>query len=286
MNAPTNAAEGIGHRPDGPAFEVPADACDCHMHLFDTRLPFAAGAGLTHGDASPDEYRALQRRLGLTRNVIVQPSSYGRDHRVLRAGLRAFGAQVRGVAVVGPDVDDAELSELHAAGVLGTRFNLVQHGATGEAMLEAVAQRIRPLGWHVQVHLHPADLLRWSDRLVSLPVPVVIDHFARVHADPELAQRVQTCVDDLLATGRVWLKLSAPYIACGGDAPPDALGPFVRGLVQRHPDRLLWGTDWPHVTEAHKPDDARLMNLLAAWLPDAGARQRILVDNPHVLYRF
>jgi len=282
-----DAAEGTGHILDGPDFEVPADACDCHMHLFDTRLPFADAPQLTHGDASsPDEYRALQRRLGLSRNVIVQPSGYGRDHRVLLAGLRAFGAQARGIAVVGPDVDETELSGLSAAGVVGTRFNLVQHGATSEAMLEAVAERIRPLGWHVQLHLPSAALLRLADRLASLGVPVVIDHFARVHADPGLAQRVQACVDDLLATGRVWLKLSAPYIACGGEADSDTLGPFVRGLVQRHPDRLVWGTDWPHVTEAHKPDDARLMNLLAAWLPDAGSRQRILVDNPHVLYRF
>ena len=269
-----------------PDFEVPAGACDCHMHLFDTRFPFADGALLTHGDAAADDYRALQRRLGLSRNVIVQPSSYGRDHRVLLAGLRKFGAAARGVAVVGPDVSEAELSELQAARVVGTRFNLVQHGATGEAMLEAVAARVRPLGWHVQVHLHSADLLRWSDRLASLPVPVVIDHFARVHADPALSVQVQERIDRLLATGRVWMKLSAPYIASGEVADGGDLGPFVRRLAQRRPDRLLWGTDWPHATEARKPDDAQLMNLLPAWIPDARLRERVLVDNACQLYGF
>ncbi len=280
LAAPHSAGRG------GPDFEVPKGACDCHMHLFDTRLPFAAGAPLVHGDASGDDYRRLQQRLGLTRNVIVQPSSYGRDHRVLLAGLRALGPAARGIAVIAPDVPEEELSALQAAGVVGVRFNLVQHGATDDSMLEAVTRRIQHLGWHIQLHLHTRDLLRLASRLAALPVPIVLDHFARVNADTALASQVAEQVERLLDTGRAWLKLSAPYIA-SLDAPAYAnLDAFVQKLLQRHPDRLVWGSDWPHVTEADKPDDAQLLSLLALWAPDEDLRKRLLVDNPQRLYGF
>jgi predicted TIM-barrel fold metal-dependent hydrolase len=256
------------------------------MHLFDTRLPFAAGAPLVHADASIEDYRHLQRRLGLVRNVVVQPSSYGSDHRVLLAGLSALGPAARGIAVITPDVSDEELSVLHASGVAGARFNLVQQGATDESMLEAVARRIESMGWHIQLHLHAHDLLRLADRLAELPVPIVLDHFARVQADATLAGEVSNRVERLLETGRTWLKLSAPYIA-SANAPTYAdLDTFVQRLLQRHPDRLVWGSDWPHVTETAKPDDAQLLELLARWVPDEGLRKRILVNNPQQLYGF
>lgn len=280
LAAPHSAGRG------GPGFDVPPGACDCHMHLFDTRLPFAAGAPLVYGDASADDYRRLQQRLGLTRNVIVQPSSYGHDHRVLLAGLRALGPTARGIAVIAPDVPEEDLRALQAAGVVGVRFNLVQHGATDDSMLEAVAQRIQHLGWHIQLHLHARDLLRLASRLAALPVPIVLDHFARVHADAALASQVAEQVERLLDTGHVWLKLSAPYIA-SLDAPAYSnLDAFVQKLLQRHPDRLVWGSDWPHVTEAAKPDDAQLLGLLVHWAPDESLRKRVLVDNPQRLYGF
>ncbi|MDZ5461196.1 amidohydrolase family protein [Azohydromonas lata] len=280
LAAPHSAGQG------SPGFELPTGACDCHMHLFDNRLPFASNAVLVHNDASADDYQRLQRRLGLARNVIVQPSSYGRDHRVLLAGLRALGPAARGIAVIDPDVSDEELSLLQAGGVVGVRFNLVQHGATDESMLEAVAQRIQPMGWHLQLHLHGQDLLRLADRLADLPVPIVLDHFARVHADGALASQISEQVEHLLDLGSAWLKLSAPYIASGDRPGYPLLHPFVQRLLRSHSDRLVWGTDWPHVTEANKPDDARLLDLLARWAPDALLRRRILVDNPCRLYGF
>lgn len=256
------------------------------MHLFDNRYPFAASATLIHGNASADDYRQLQQRLGIERCVVVQPSSYGRDHRVLLSGLKALGTCARGIAVIDPEVSEQELVELNAHGVVGARFNLVQYGVTDESMLSAVAQRIKPLGWHLQLHLHAQDLLRLGDELCAMGVDIVLDHFARVQAVPELALLVEHKVRQLLSTGRGWIKFSGAYIA-SLDAPDyKNLDSFAMGLLADHPDRIVWGTDWPHVTEPHKPDDALLANLLDRWITSNQLRQRILVANPERLYRF
>lgn len=204
---------------------------------------------------------------------------------MLLAGLRELGQSARGVAVIDPAASAAELHNLNAQGVVGVRFNLVQSGATHEQMLEEVAALIQPFNWHLQIHLHTTDLLRLSERLIMLPVPVVIDHFARIHAGPSLPDEVAARVSQPLSTGKVWLKLSAPYIASPQTPAHEDLDGFVRRLVSERPDRLLWGSDWPHVTEPDKPDDAAMMNLLARWM-SAADRQKMLVDNPAQLYRF
>lgn len=268
-----------------PGFRVPPGACDCHMHIFDTSLPFAPGPVLTHADAAVEDYRLLQSRLRLERNVIVQPSSYGRDHRVLLRSLRASRGLAKGVAVIDPSATPEELEVLRAHGVVGVRFNLVQAGATDESMLEQVARLVQPLGWHIQLHLAPADLHRLADRLMALPVPIVLDHFARLHVDASQAEAVEATVSRMLRSSRVWLKLSAPYIASPRSSAYEDLDGFVRRLASTHLDRLLWGTDWPHVTEADKPDDAVLMNLLPRWLGEDEIRQ-VLVRNPEALYGF
>jgi len=268
-----------------PRFPVPPGACDCHMHIFDTSLPFAPGPVLTHADASVEDYRLLQRRLRLERNVIVQPSSYGRDHRVLLRSLRASKGLAKGVAVIDPFATPEELEVLRAHGVVGVRFNMVQAGATDETMLEDVARLIEPLGWHIQLHLAPADLLRLADRLMALPVTIVLDHFARLNVDASLADKVEASVSKMLSSTKVWLKLSAPYIASPRSSAYEDLDGFARRLRTSHLDRLLWGTDWPHVTEADKPDDGVLMNLLPRWLGEEGTRQ-VLVRNPEALYGF
>nr|WP_253207334.1 amidohydrolase family protein [Verticiella sp. GG226] len=255
------------------------------MHLYDPVAPYAPGPVLQHTQASVADYQRLQARLGLTRNVIVQPSSYGVDHQVLLAGLRAFGGTARGVAVVQPSVDEAELSTLNEHGVVGVRFNLVQVGATTPEMLAPVAERVRPLGWHVQIHARSEDLLALEARLLALDMPIVIDHYARVGTEPALTPHIIDTVRRMLATGRVWLKLSAPYIGAPGPQGDDMLGMFVRQLAADHLEQLVWGTDWPHVTEATKPDDALLMDVLPQWLTDQERRQ-ILVDNPARLYSF
>lgn len=270
---------------DPPVFSVPEGACDCHMHVFDSSLPFAPGRVLRHSDASMGDYRLLQARLGLARHVIVQPSSYGRDHRVLLQGLRASRGRARGIAVIDPSATAQELEVLRAHGVVGVRFNLVQAGATDDSMLEDVARLTQPLGWHIQLHLGTADLVRLADRLLALPVPIVLDHFARVHADASLADQAEATAWRLMRSGKAWLKLSAPYIASPRSSGYEDLDGFVQRLAGNHLDRLLWGTDWPHVTEPRKPDDAVLMNLLGRWLSQDEIQQ-VLATNPAMLYGF
>lgn len=272
---------------DAPSFAMPINACDCHMHVFDATAPFAAGAVLTHEAATVAQYRLLQKRLGTTRNVVVQPSSYGTDHRVMLAALRDFGDAARGIAVVTPDTPDAELDRLAASGVVGARMNLVQRGATDIAMARPLAARLRRLGWHLQVHMLPESFLQDVDLLSSLGIDVVVDHFARVHSDAVLAPLVSRAVHRLLASGRAWLKLSGAYMAVPhGSGNLGPLGDFVASVQAQFPSRLVWGTDWPHATEAEKPDDATLANLLASWFPDPAARDQILASNPGRLYHF
>ncbi len=269
-----------------PNFVVPKDACDCHMHLFDNRVPFANGSQLVHADASVEDYRALQKRLGLTRCVIVQPSSYGVDNQVMLSGLKKLGKDARGIAVITPKTSNEELRFLQSQGVVGVRFNLVQAGVTDSSMLEAVASLIKPFGWHIQVHLGNEDLLRLSNRLVNLGVSVVIDHFARAQENPVFAGSVKCTVKRLMETGNVWLKLSGAYVASKKEPYFDDLDNFVSQLLNQHEDRLVWGTDWPHVTEPTKPNDATLMNLLKRWISNDESRKKILVKNPKALYRF
>ncbi|WP_444633480.1 amidohydrolase family protein [Cupriavidus oxalaticus] len=272
---------------ESPSFRMPANACDCHMHVFDAGLPFAKNAMLTHGSATPEQYQALQRRLGTSRNVVVQPSSYGADHRALLSALQKFGDTSRGVAVVTPDTEEAILEELASSNVVGARMNLVQYGATDLAMARPLAPRLRRLGWHLQVHMLPEAFLTHLDLLLSLGVDVVVDHFARVCSDEALVPLVERGVHKLLASGRGWLKLSGAYMAVpDGSSELSRLDDFVCSLVQRHPDRLVWGTDWPHVTEAIKPNDAQLANLLLKWIPDEDVRDAVLTSNPARLYQF
>lgn len=257
------------------------------MHLFDNALPYVGEQVLRHGDATAQDYRKLQSRLHLQRNVLVQPSSYGRDHRVLLAGLRELGSTARGVAVIDSSATRVELEELQAAGVVGVRFNLVQAGATNEDMLEDVARLVQPFGWHIQVHAHAQDLLRLGQRLVALPVPVVIDHYARLNVKPNRSSEIAALMSWLLDSQKVWLKLSAPYIAAPDSLAYEELGDWVRQLAYRHLNRLVWGSDWPHVTEpSHaKPDDAVLMGLLARWFSEDEIHC-VLIDNPTRLYGF
>lgn len=269
-----------------PDMTIPQGACDCHMHLFDGRYPFSSDATLFHETASVDDYLLLRKRLGLSRCVLVQPSSYGLDHTVLLSGLKRMGGSARGIAVVTPELDDQRLQMLNDHGVVGARFNLVQRGATQETMLEQVAERVKSYGWHLQLHVLGRDLLSLAERIGSLSVPVVLDHFARVATDPSLRDEVTRVVLSLMDTGRVWVKLSGAYMASGMHAGYADLDGFVSRVLRHHLGLVVWGSDWPHVTETRKPDDAKLMNLLNRWAPEPQVLKAILVDNPKRLYGF
>ncbi len=262
--------------------------CDCHMHIYDSRYPHVSNPPFLPPDALVPDYRLVQERLGLTRTVVVTPSAYGTDNRVTLDAVRQLGDSARAVAVVDDTIDPIALRELDAAGVRGVRFNLVQAGATTPEMLVPVARRIADLGWHVQVHALDDQLARLEAVLLALHVPVVLDHIARIpvgtsRTDAALARALR-----LLASGRFWVKLSAPYLESRVGAPSyQDLDGIVAALAREAPERLLWGTDWPHPSEsANPPDDHGLLRALQRWVGAESLTRRVLVDNPAALYRF
>jgi D-galactarolactone isomerase len=272
-----------------PKLMAPPNACDAHMHIYDHRFPVAPNATLKPGDATVDDYRLLQKRLGTTRNVVVTPSTYGTDNSCTLDALMKLGASARGVAVVDTSVSDAELKRLNEAGVRGIRFNLVQSGATTIEMLEPLSKRVNELGWHVQIHMLGDRIVEAGDLLQRLPSPIVFDHMARIPEPAGVDHPAFAFVLKLVDKGRTWVKLSGAYQDTRTGPPAYAdVSKVARAYVKAAPERMVWASDWPHPTEKAdaKPDDAVLFDLLADWAPDEATRDRILVENPAALYRF
>lgn len=276
---------------EAPATVLPEGACDCHMHVYDSRYPADPAARLRPPDASVADYRQLQRRIGSSRTVVVTPSTYGSDNRCMLQGLQELGAEARGIAVLDGSETDAELQRLDALGVRGVRLNL-SLGVVGNAsLIEPLARRIAPFGWHLQL-LMPADLLQTlGDVLRRVPVPLVFDHFARIAPAQAGRHPAHGLVLALLEEGRAWVKLSGGYIVSPLQTTEDpALAALARSYLEAAPGRVLWGSDWPHATAstgAHPmPDDARQIDCLARWLGDEAGLRRVLVDNPQQLYGF
>jgi predicted TIM-barrel fold metal-dependent hydrolase len=276
-----------------PSTPLPAGACDCHIHVYDSRFPSAAGARLLPPDASAQDYRALQQRIGTTRAVLVTPSTYGTDNRCMLEGLAALGAQARGVAVIDGTESDAELQRLHSLGVRGVRLNLSLGVSGTVAALLPLAQRIAPLGWHLQLLMAPDLLQSQAALLRRLPVPLVFDHFGRI-APAMAGSAAHQLLLDLLQRGQAWIKLSGGYIVSDQHSVEDpALDALAASYLRAAPQRVLWGSDWPHATASAgvqpMPDDARQIDRLADWAQHSGDRsalQRVLVDNPAALYGF
>jgi D-galactarolactone isomerase len=269
---------------------LPANACDCHMHAFDDRYPIIAGARPVPA-ASVAQYRQVQARLGTTRAVVVAPSTYGLDNRCTLAALAELGPQARAIVALAPTVQESELTALHRLGVRGVRLNLARGGATPFSTLAPLAERIAPLGWHVQLMLTPAQLVEHGAELRRLGLKLVIDHMARIPQDGGTASPAYAVLRALMDAGSTWVKLSlassAQLLGGPGEEVLHALG---RDLVAHGTGRLVWGSDWPHVlsTQENKPqpDDVRMLELLLAWAPREADRQAILVDTPALLYDF
>jgi D-galactarolactone isomerase len=272
-----------------PKLKAPPNACDCHMHIYDSRFPVAPNATLRPGNATVDDYRLLQKRIGTTRNVVVTPSTYGTDNACTLDAMAKLGARARGAAVVDTSVTDAELKRLNDLGVRGIRFNLVQSGATTIDMLEPLSKRVDDLGWHVQVHMLGDAIVENASLLQRLPTPIVFDHMARIPEPAGVDHPAFALVLKLLAEGRAWVKLSGAYMQTKTGSPAFAdVSQVARAYVKAAPERLVWASDWPHPTEKAdaKPDDAILFDLLTDWAPDEAVRNRILVENPVALYGF
>lgn len=271
--------------------QLPPLAADCHIHIYDERFHYDPGAQLRPGPATVGDYRLLQARLGTSRCVVVQPSSYGTDNACLVDALRQFGADARGVAVVDASVTEEELRALDAAGVRGARFNLARPGGAMVEALETVAERVAPFGWHLQLHAL-ADVWTGLEAVLRrLPLPLVIDHLGRLPQPAGLSHSAWPVLRRLVDEGRAWVKISGAYhdTRTGGPDYVDT-GAVVKAWVGAAPERVVWGTDWPHPSatagEKPLPDDARLLDLLGEWVPSRTLRHRILVENPALLYGF
>jgi predicted TIM-barrel fold metal-dependent hydrolase len=272
-----------------PKLKMPADACDCHHHIYDSKYPIAPSATLKPGDAKVADYRALQQRIGTTRNVVVQPSTYGTDNSCTLDGMAQLGPASRGVAVVDTSVTDAELKRLNGLGIRGIRFNLVQAGATTVDMLEPLSKRVADLGWHVQIHQTGDGIVKMEDVLQKVAAPIVFDHMGRIPKDVGVDHPAYTVISRLIDKGRTWVKISGAYMDTKVGPPTYADSTkLAQTFVKLAPQRMVWGSDWPHPTEKadDKPNDATLVDLLTEWAPDEATRRRILVENPAELYGF
>ncbi|MBP0495517.1 amidohydrolase family protein [Pararoseomonas indoligenes] len=283
-------------------FPVPPGACDCHTHVFGpaASFPFAAGRTYTPGEAPPDALLELQNALGLDRVVLVQPSPYGADNACMLDGLRRLGpARGRGVAVIDEGTTEAALRDMHDAGVRGVRINLHTAGRTDPAMARAMllgaARRVASLGWHVQAYTELSVIAALRDTILDLPGGLVIDHFGRPEGRRGLSQPGLDALLDLLRAGAVHVKLSAAHRL--SDWPDcEDMAPLARAMIEANPDRVLWGSDWPHagpsgggsdpsaVHPFRQVDDRRALARLAEWAGDEGRLRRLLVTNPARLY--
>jgi 2-pyrone-4,6-dicarboxylate lactonase len=287
-DTPAGAAPDPVIRP--PKLHLPPLACDAHCHIFGpfARFPLPADRSFTPPEAPETALRRLHRALGIERAVIVHSQGHGFDHRPLLDALEAGAGRYRGVAVLRPDTAPAEVARFDAAGICGVRFNFLAHlgGGPSAETMRAVTALVRPFGWHVAVHVTGADLIRYADVIAAIDARVVIDHMAR----PDLIHELEACrtiLFRLLDSGRVWIKLSGSDRLTKTGAPYHDVVPYARSLAAHAPERVLWGTDWPHVNiKGPMPEDTALVDLIAEIAPSEAMRRRLLVDNPIELFGF
>ena len=287
-------------------FEVPAGACDCHTHIHgDMReFPMFAGRVYTPEPALPEEMAQLHKALRMQRVVIVTPSVYGTDNSATLWGMKARGANARGVAVIDDKTPEGELDAMGRAGIRGIRINLATGGAAPDPAaarkrFQAAAERMQARRWHIQMYVTLPVISSIKDLVLASPVPVVFDHFGRAQAALGVGQPGFSDLVELLRSGKAYVKVSGAYrVSHQGPDFADA-APLARALIAANPERIVWGTDWPHPNSEPMPgigpmdvrpffsiDDGRLLNQLPLWAPDAAVRKKILVDNPARLYGF
>jgi len=259
------------------------------MHFFDRRYPVAAKARREEPDATVAEYRTLQRRLGLDRVVVVQPTAYGADNRCTLAAMAELGECARGVAVVGEGIRDAELAELTRAGMRGIRFRMLEPPELPWELLERMAARVLPFGWHVQFQMDGRELHTREAVLAGLPGTLVIEHIGKFLEPVGIDHPGFRALLSLIDRGRCWVKLSGAYMLSHSGPPAyEDIGALAKALVRHAPERMVWASNWPHplAKPDAMPDDAALLDLLLDWAPEQTIRNRILAENPAELYGF
>lgn len=304
--AMTNKAHARAAQPATPVdFDVPAHACDCHTHIHGDveKFPFFAGRVYTPEPASPEEMAALHKALHIERVVIVTPSVYGTDNSSTLFGMKARGATARGVAVIDDKTTEAQLDAMQADGFRGSRINLATGGVSdpnvGRARFTAAVERMKARGWHVQLYTTLPMISAIKELVLASPVPAVFDHFGGLEASLGLEQPGFSDLIALVKSGKAYVKISGAYRSSSLAPDYQDMVPYARALIAANPDRIVWGTDWPHPdsspVEGRKPtdiapfyqiEDGRLLNQLPVWAPDAEVRKKILVDNPARLYGF
>jgi 2-pyrone-4,6-dicarboxylate lactonase len=275
-----------------PKYTPPPGSCDAHCHIFGPgdKYPYAPDRTYTPPDAPLEKFRELQGILGLERAVLVNASCHGRDNTVILDAIAQSGGRYRGVANADDSFTTGDFERLHAGGCRGVRFNFVKHlgGVPDMDEFRRMIERVKPLGWHVVLHFDASDLVEFSSMLRSLPVPFIIDHMGRVPTKDGLQQApFQRLLELARHHEDCWVKIcGAERISSAGPPFTDAV-PFAQELIRAAPDRILWGTDWPHPNiSRHMPNDGDLVDLIPQFAPDAAMQKRILVDNPHRLYGF
>lgn len=270
------------------SFIVPQGACDCHVHVYDEAYPLAATATFKPPHAPVSDYLQVMAALDLRRVVVVQPTGYGFDNRCTLAAVTSLRGRARGVVMVPVQVSETELEAMHDAGVRGVRMMMFPGGLLGWDAMAPMADKVRARGWHLNVQFNGCEMVQRQQLLQSLKVPLVIDHTGKYLIPPAGTDdpAFQTLCR-LLDTGRVWVKLSAPYETSRQGAPHyDDVGGLARYLATHYPERCLWASNWPHPNQNPLPSNAGLMNLLTTWVARDSDLQRILVDNPARLYGF
>lgn len=283
------SSEAPDPNPHVPQYIVPALACDAHCHVFGpaATFPYAPSRAYTPQDAPRDRLAALHAVLRIERAVIVQASCHGTDNRAMLDAIAHSGGRYRGVAIVDESFEDTDYVTLHEGGIRGVRFNFVRHlgGMPDMKVFHDVIQRVTPLGWHLIVHLDAVDIVELSSVLRSLPMPFVIDHMGRVKASAGMNQVPFRALLDLLQLENCWVKVcGSERVSATGPPFHDAVL-FARALVEAAPDRVLWGTDWPHPNVGRfMPNDGDLVDLVPLIAPDDASRHKLLVENPARLY--
>lgn len=275
--------------PTIPLQKLPEGAWDAHCHVFGPAsvFPYAEDRSYTPPDAPFEALRTLHDHLGFSRGVIVQASCHGTDNRAMLDTIARSEGRYRGVAIVNGSESDEQLAALDAGGVRGVRFNFVAHlgGAPDLDVFDSTVDRLADLGWHVVLHLDAQDILTYADRLARIPVPFIIDHMGRVKAQDGIDQKPFHALQQLMENPLAWVKVCGAERVSAGRRPFEDAIPFAERLIEIAPDRVLWGTDWPHPNiSKDMPNDGGLVDLMFRFCTDPDKRQKLLVENPLKLY--